>query len=146
MSERDDEQFDLGIDDVTPETKAPAAEQQMVPLSQVQQMINDAIARFAGGVAADVEEEVKAGEPPPGCSGRKRTIIIEDVEGLPNFEVLGLNGHVIQVKRGEEVEIWEEYVEILRHAVSTFEPTLADVEKGNRITKNRNLIPWRLVS
>ena len=123
-----------------------AAQESMVPLSTVQKMIQDALAAFADKNAEELEAPVLVGQPPPpGCSGKKRTIIIEDVEGLPNFEVLGLNGHVLKIMRGAEVEIWEEYVEILKHAVSAFEPTLDAINRGNRTVTNRNLIPWRLV-
>lgn len=130
------DELDLGLEE---------APEQMVPLSVVQKMIQDALAARLGELSEEVDSEVAPGEPPPGFSGKKRTIVIEDVEGFPNFEVLGINGHVIKVMRGVEVEVWEEYVEVLRHAVSAFEPTLADVERGNRTVKNRNLIPWRLV-
>lgn len=136
--------IDLGIA-ATDEQKTEVSEQ-MVPLSAVQQMINDAIKRTLLELhPEEVDEVVQPGVPPPGCSGRKRTIIIDDVEGMPNFEVLGLNGHVLQIKRGVEVEVWEEYVEILRHAVSSFEPTLDDVKNGRIGIKNRTAIPWRLV-
>jgi hypothetical protein len=133
------EGLDLGIEE------SPQVDEQMVSMSMVRRLIQEALAAQATDLAIDAEEAVAPGEPPPGFSGRKKRIIIEDVEGLPNFEVLGINGHVIKVKRGEEVEVWEEYVEVLKHAVSSFEPTLSDVEKGSRKVRNRNLIPWRLV-
>ena len=144
--------LDLGLEEETaaPVTTAPkkvkaAPKEEMVPLSTVQRMIQEALDARMGGITPDVEEEVKAGEPPPGCSGRKCTIMIDEVEGMSNFEVLGLNGHVLQIKRGEEVDVWEEYVEILRHAVSTSEPTLQEVERGVRRQRNRAAIPWHLI-
>lgn len=77
---------------------------------------------------------------------RMKRIIIDEADGMPNYEVVGVNGVVYQIRRGEEVEVPESVVAVLRNAVATryVKVTRSD---GVEDLQKRNLssIPWRLV-
>jgi hypothetical protein len=71
---------------------------------------------------------------------------IDAVEGMPNYEVVGLNGEVYKIMREVEVPVPHAVAEILRHAVAerlvqTHNPA------GGITTKMQkySTIPWRVV-
>lgn len=72
-------------------------------------------------------------------------IIIDEVPGLSNYEVVGVNGKVYQIKRGVPVTVPPEVVGVLETA------QLTNVEqRKNRITgeteevvRHYSAVPWR---
>lgn len=72
-------------------------------------------------------------------------IIIDEVPGLSNYEVVGVNGNVFQIKRGVPVLVPPSVVGVLETALMT------NVEqRKNRITgeteevvRHYSAIPWR---
>jgi len=52
-------------------------------------------------------------------SGEKKYLIeIDEVEGRPNFEVVGVNGKVYKIQRGVPVKVPQSVLEVLNHAVA----------------------------
>jgi len=76
----------------------------------------------------------------------RRTIIIDEVEGQPNYEVVGVNGVVYQIQRGIETSVPESVVGVLRNAIATKYVKVRRAD-GLEDLQKRNLssIPWRLV-
>lgn len=77
---------------------------------------------------------------------KRRTIIIDEVEGQPNYEVVGVNGVVYQIQRGLETSVPESVVHVLRNAIATKYVKVRRPD-GFEDLQKRNLssIPWRLV-
>jgi hypothetical protein len=101
---------------------------------------------------AEFDVEMDAIEAP--SKGRKRvpsltptrTIIIDEVEGGENFEVVGVNGKVYQIQRGVEVKVPQEVVEVLRTAVATrFVKVKREDGESDLVPRQHSAIPWRLV-
>lgn len=76
----------------------------------------------------------------------RRKIIIDEVEGQPNYEVVGVNGVVYQIQRGLETLVPASVVEVLRNAIATKYVKVKRAD-GFEDLQKRNLssIPWRLV-
>lgn len=76
----------------------------------------------------------------------RRKIIIDEVEGQPNYEVVGVNGVVYQIQRGIETPVPNSVVEVLRNAIATKYVKVKRAD-GLEDLQKRNLssIPWRLV-
>jgi len=74
-------------------------------------------------------------------------IFIDEVEGLPNFEVVGVNGNITQIQRGVEVEVSAAVVGALRTAVKAVYVEQFDRDQGKNILVERkqSSIPWRIV-
>jgi hypothetical protein len=76
----------------------------------------------------------------------RRVIIIDEVEGQPNYETVGVNGVVYQIQRGLETSVPLSVVNVLRNCIAT---KLVKVkrEDGVEDTQKRTFspIPWRLV-
>ena len=52
------------------------------------------------------------------------TVNIANVEHLPEFEVISVNGEAIQLRRGEDVpNVPHAYIEVLKHAVASRQVT-----------------------
>ena len=75
------------------------------------------------------------------------TIWIDEVEGLANYETVGVNGKGYQIKRGEPVTVPEAVVEALRNSIAT-----RTIQTRNPVTgvmdyeyRNYSSIPWRKV-
>jgi len=89
------------------------------------------------GIPATAPEPVEE----PRC-----TIFIDEVEGQPNYEVVGVNGQVHQIMRGVNVEVPRSVVEVLRNAVAT---RFVSVKRSDGVDdlqrSNYSSIPWRLV-
>ena len=73
-------------------------------------------------------------------------IMIDEAMGHPNFEVVGINGHIYQIMRSVEVPVPPEVVEVLKHAeehyiIQSRGPT-GMVESN---TMKKSAIPWRIV-
>lgn len=54
------------------------------------------------------------------ANSKEKTYLIEidEVEGRPNFEVVGVNGKVYKIQRGVAVKIPHSVLEVLNHAVA----------------------------
>ena len=67
---------------------------------------------------------------------------------MGNFETIGHNGDVIQVKRGVPVEVHEKYVHVLELAAGTTVVERKDPITGEKLEDTRSFssIPWRLVA
>jgi hypothetical protein len=78
---------------------------------------------------------------------KKVWIMIDEVPGMSNFETVGHNGSVIQVKRGVPVEVDEKYVHVLELAVQTSITESSDPLTGEKVdtTNHFSSIPWRQV-
>lgn len=56
----------------------------------------------------------------PEYAGPFYTINIAHVEHLPDFEVIGVNGEVLQIRRGENVHnIPQAFIEVLQNAIAS---------------------------
>jgi hypothetical protein len=75
------------------------------------------------------------------------TINIQHVEGQPEYEVIGVNGEVLQLQRGESVpNIPEAYVNVLRQAITEKLFTRTDSEgKEHHDWKKVSAIPFSIV-
>jgi len=91
-------------------------------------------------------EEVEEDEIPEEVPVSPKTrIIIDEVPGLNNYEVVGVNGKVYQIKRGVPVMVPREVVAVLETCLMT------NVEhRKNKITgepeeviRHYSAIPWR---
>lgn len=77
---------------------------------------------------------------------RMRKIIIDEVEGETNSEVVGVNGVFYQIQRGVEVEVPESVVEVLRNAIGTrWVQTQRADGRVDLVPRSYSTIPWRLV-
>ena len=75
-----------------------------------------------------------------------RTIIIDEADNQPNYEVVGVNGKVYQIQRGIETKVPESVVEVLRNAVASKYIKVRRSDGVDDIQKrNLSAIPWRLV-
>jgi hypothetical protein len=73
-------------------------------------------------------------------------IIIDEVEGLPGYEFVGVNGTGYQIKRGEPVPVPGAVVIALQNAVTTAykkQPHPTDPGKQMMVPYLRATIPWR---
>jgi hypothetical protein len=78
---------------------------------------------------------------------RRYDIIIDEVEGLPGFEYVGVNGEGFQIKRGEPVSVPEKVINALKNAITVAYRKVPDPRDGSRnilVPYNRSTIPWRL--
>jgi hypothetical protein len=78
---------------------------------------------------------------------KKVWILIDEVPGMSNFETVGHNGTIIQVKRGVPVEVDEKFMHVLELAVQTAITESADPLTGEKVETMNNFssIPWRQV-
>lgn len=75
-----------------------------------------------------------------------RTIIIDEADNQPNYEVVGVNGKIYQIQRGVETRVPESVVEVLRNAVASKYIKVRRADGVDDIQKrNLSSIPWRLV-
>jgi hypothetical protein len=72
-------------------------------------------------------------------------IEIDEVEGRPNFEVVGVNGTVYRIKRGEPVSVPASVLEVLNHAVAE-RVVQTDVPGGVETTRRKySAVPFRML-
>lgn len=78
---------------------------------------------------------------------QKVRIMIDEVPGMSNYEVVGCNGDVIQIKRGVPVEVEQRFINVLQDAVLTTTEVTKNPVTGEREEKKReySAIPWRRV-
>jgi hypothetical protein len=96
--------------------------------------------------APEVDEEVSESvEAKP--SEQMVNIMIDEVDGMPNYEVVGVNGYVYKIKRGEKVAVPISVVKILENAIATRTVQREDRVTGELLNEYRNYsaIPWRRV-
>jgi hypothetical protein len=76
----------------------------------------------------------------------KYIIFIDEVEGQPNYEMVGVNGHMYQIKRGEEVAVPAEVVAVLRNALAA-RVVQSHAPDGSVQTKlqHYSAIPYRIL-
>jgi hypothetical protein len=74
-------------------------------------------------------------------------IVIDEVNGMPNYETVGLNGEVFQIKRGVEVPVPPGVLGILQNAVGDRIVQSRDPVSGNTETSTQkySTIPYRVV-
>lgn len=72
-------------------------------------------------------------------------IIIDEVPGMSNYEVVGVNGTLYQIKRGVPVEVPMGVVYALQDAVMTQVEVRRNPLTGEReeIVRHHSAIPWR---
>ena len=72
-------------------------------------------------------------------------IIIDQVKGMSNYETVGVNGRIYQIKRGEPVWVPQEVVNVLQDAVMTDTIITRHPITGERVEEVRQFsaIPWR---
>ena len=72
-------------------------------------------------------------------------IIIDQVKGMSNYETVGVNGRIYQIKRGEPVYVPQEVVNVLQDAVMTDIIITRHPITGERVEEVRHYsaIPWR---
>ena len=86
-------------------------------------------------------------KPAPKLTKETYEIIIDEVEGLPGYEFVGVNGTGYQIKRGEPVRVPACVVEALRLAVTTAfkkQPHPTDPGRNIMVPYQRATIPWRI--
>jgi hypothetical protein len=76
----------------------------------------------------------------------RRVIVIDEEEGKPNYEVVGVNGKVYQIQRGIEVAVPEEVIGVLNNAVASrlVQVKLPDGRVDRQLRKYQS-IPFRIV-
>ena len=72
-------------------------------------------------------------------------IIIDQVKGMSNYETVGVNGRIYQIKRGEPVWVPQEVVNVLQDAVMADTIITRHPITGERVEEVRHFsaIPWR---
>ena len=96
--------------------------------------------------APEVDEEIsESAEEKP--TEQMVNIMIDEVDGMPNYEVVGVNGYVYKIKRGEKVAVPISVVKILENAIATRTVQREDRVTGELLNEYRNYsaIPWRRV-
>lgn len=111
----------------------------------------DAIARKAEAeqkqklpkVKADVILNEKKSMPP--AKDKLVRIMIDEVQGMSNYETVSPNGKVYKIKRGVPVEVPQEVVNALELCVMTHIEERRNPVTGEReeIKKTFSAIPWR---
>lgn len=74
---------------------------------------------------------------------RQAVIFIDQEEGKPNYEFVGVNGKGYQIKRGEEVTVPMSVVGVLNNAIATRSVTDADGRISG--TQDYLAVPFRIV-
>lgn len=74
-------------------------------------------------------------------------IIIEEVEGRANYEVVGVNGKIYQIPRSIPTKVPPSVIGVLKTAIASRSvPTPNHLTGHDELVKqNYNAIPWRLV-
>jgi len=76
----------------------------------------------------------------------RRSIIIDEVDGQPNYEVVGVNGVVFQIQRGIETMVPLSVIEVLKNAVASKYVKVKRNDGFEDLQKrDYSSIPWRLV-
>ncbi len=96
------------------------------------------------GPVVDVKIDVEPTKPAP---PKTIKIMIDAVDGKSNYEVVGVNGKIYQIKRGVPVDVPPEVVEVLKNAVETRlsqskNPRTGEMEE---VRTDVPAIPWRKV-
>lgn len=75
------------------------------------------------------------------------TIIIDEVEGRSNFEVVGVNGKVYQIPRSIPTKVPPSVVGVLENAIASRSVATPNHLTGHDelVKQNFNAIPWRRV-
>jgi len=84
-------------------------------------------------------------EPKEAEAEDKVRIIIDEIAGMSNYETVGVNGKMYQIKRGVPVWVPKSVVSVLECAVMTQTEIRRHPVTGERdeITRNFSAIPWR---
>lgn len=95
----------------------------------------------------EFELNLETEEQPKPAAPKKIRIMIDEVAGMSNYEVIGVNGDVIQVKRGVPVEVEAKYVHALENAQMTHVEKVKNPLTGemDEVVKHFSAIPWRRV-
>lgn len=105
---------------------------------------NDA---FAAGLDFEVEEEVVDTRPQDPNRNKKAVLVIDQVEGKPNYETVGVNGKTYQIQRGVEVTVPWEVVHVLDNAIETrlIQTTHPITGMIETTYQDRHAIPYRVM-
>ena len=112
------------------------------------QPIPEAKSKKKGKVADDVPVEASIKAAKKDDKSDWITILIDDVPGLKkNYEVVGVNGKVYQIKRNVPTRVPPEVVATLKTCVLTHVEQKFDQASGEYIDIERNFsaVPWRRV-
>ena len=133
MDQEIDVDLDLGLDDSMIED---------VPVAPAPKKKGPAKIKKAGPAVKLTE---KAPEPKEDEVEDKVRIIIDEVAGMSNYETVGVNGKMYQIKRGVPVWVPKAVVSVLECAVMTQTEIRRHPVTGERdeITRNFSAIPWR---
>lgn len=74
-------------------------------------------------------------------------IVVEQVEGRPNYELVAVNGHEYQIKRGVKVTVPPAVAHVLENAVETHYRKVVNPISGREELEAFEAagIPWRVV-
>lgn len=76
----------------------------------------------------------------------RKVIIIDEEEGKPNFETVGVNGKIYQIQRGVEVAVPDSVIHVLENAVAD---RLVQIQlpdgRTDRQLRSYQSIPFRIV-
>jgi hypothetical protein len=73
-------------------------------------------------------------------------VVIEEEEGQLNYAVIGVNGNVMQLRRGDEVMIPESFLKVLETAKATrLVKEIGPDGKTNYIPRDYATIPYRVL-
>lgn len=97
------------------------------------------------GPAVKLTETTPEPEPKEVEAEEKVRIIIDEIAGMSNYETVGVNGKMYQIKRGVPVWVPKSVVSVLECAVMTQTEIRRHPVTGERdeITRNFSAIPWR---
>ena len=89
-----------------------------------------------------LEKEEKAQE-----KDERFIIIVDEVENMPNFEVVGVNGVIYQIRRGKEVEVPRAVVKVLETAIAHRAVKTRDPVTGREGIRYQpySAIPYRVI-
>ena len=102
---------------------------------------------FSAGLLEDAPAEDKKAVKGKKSERKLFTIFVDEEEQQPNYITVGVNGKQYQIKRGEDVDVPAEVIEVLKNAtaerlVQRTNPVTGAVESTYQ---KYNRIPYRIV-
>lgn len=128
------------LDIEVPATTPPVVEEPALPQAAPAKKVRNK--KVEPAQPAKVSENITVGT--ENTEDRVR-IIIDQVKGMSNYETVGVNGRIYQIKRGEPVYVPQEVVNVLQDAVMTDTIITRHPITGERVEEVRHYsaIPWR---
>jgi hypothetical protein len=79
-------------------------------------------------------------------AAEKWVIVIEEEEGKPNYEVIGVDGNFVQIMRGVEITVPYSFVHILENSKASRQVKETDAQgKTYYVSRDYNTIPYRVL-